>query len=177
MTREEFGELVRRAQASDAIAIRELRAYADDPRMRRGAVRRAYRANAQDVVRKRAERKSSRRSTDPQLRIARAVLWNLRELLGITKAVTIRWVTAEDIPGLNGSHEFTAQVEHLIRLRIGRSVKDTNRTALHELAHAATAEGYRNRWQWARARDADPTRYEDEADEIARVLGHVKLVT
>src|SRR5215217_3763660 len=129
--------------------------------MRREAAERAYRANPQDVVRKRAEGKSSHRS-DPQLRIDRAVLWNLRELLGITKAVTIRWVTAEDIPGLNGSHEFTAQGEHLIRLRIGRSVKDTNRTALHELAHAATAGGYRNRWQWARARDADPKRYEDE---------------
>lgn len=174
--KKEFGELVRRAQAGDTVAQRELRTYADDPRMRREAAERAYRANPQDVVRKRAEGKSSHRS-DPQLRIDRAVLWNLRELLGITKAVTIRWVAAEDIPGLNGSHEYTAKGEHLIKLRVGRSAANTNRTALHELAHAASATAYANRWQWARARDREPQRYEDEADEVAGLLAHLPLVS
>jgi hypothetical protein len=171
VTKNEFGRLVRRAQAGDPVATRELRTYADNPRRRREAAERAYRENPQGVVRKRAER-----STDRQLRINRAILWSVRELLGITKAVTIRWVAADEIPGLNGSHEFTAEGEHLIRLRIGRSAEDTNRTALHELAHAASADSYRNRWQWARVRDTDPQRYEDEANEVARLLSHMKVV-
>jgi hypothetical protein len=172
VTKEEFGQLVRRAQAGDPVATRELRAYADNPRRRREATERAYRENPQAVARKRTER-----AAGPSLRINRAVLWDVRELLGITKAVTIRWVAAEEIPGLNGSHEFTAEGEHLIRLRTGRSPEDTNRTALHELAHAASADSYANRWRWARVRDADPQRYEDEANEVARLLSHMKLVT
>jgi hypothetical protein len=174
VTKEEFGQLVRRAQAGDPVAKRELRAYGDNPRRRREAAERAYHENPQAVARKRAER--PHRSTDSQLRINRAVLWDVRELLGITKAVTVRLVAADEIPGLNGSHEFTPEGEHLIRLRTGRSAEDTNRTALHELAHAASADSYRNRWQWARVRDIDPQRYEDEANEVARLLSHMKVV-
>jgi hypothetical protein len=174
VTKKEFFALVKRHNAGDADATVQLRTYADDPRMRREAVRRATPVSGVRVPQRPRRRASS--APAGSLRISRSALRKVIEILGITREVTILWVAADDIPGANGDHRFT-QDEHLIRLRNDQAAAGTNRTLLHELAHAATTGDYGSPRNWKRAYNADPERFEAEAAEIAHVLGHLKLVT
>src|ERR687897_2494419 len=138
MTKKEFGQLVRRTQAGDAVAQRELRSLVD------GSSRRTNRGAgiAAEIERRLKSAPAPQTRKAKSSRIDRAALRKVIGILGITRPVTIRWVKAEEIPGRTGEHEFTAKGEHVIRLRDGRAAADTNRTALHELGHAATADGY-----------------------------------
>ncbi len=108
------------------------------------------------------------------------------EILGIRKPVSIRWANESEMatkpkPGsgfrTTGEHEYTARDEHVIQLLPGRSAEATSKTVLHELAHAASAEAFPSRFAWQRAKLNDLQSFEDEADELAGVLAHLRPVT
>ena len=181
-SRAEFVADVRRAQVGDTGAQDRLRKYADDPRMRREAAERAQRKNPQAVARKRADGTSAHRRAERSSstvrtphRISRSVLDAVIRLLGVACPVSILWVEAGDVLGANGDHRFMGD-EHVIRLRNDQSPSGTNRTLLHELAHAASAGGYGNPDAWKRAYNAEPDRFEAEANEVARLLSHVQVI-
>jgi hypothetical protein len=193
MTREEFVALVKRHQAGDPVAVRELRTYADDPRMRRAAVARASKpgtAPKVPKVRGGDVPQRSRRSTPPPTfpagslslpaGINRSAVQDVIETLGIKRSVRVRWATAADMTPADrgyrktGEHVHERDLSHTIKLLRGRPREATSRTLVHELAHAAQAEMYGRRWQITR--DAAPHKWEANARRIAWILSDVKLV-
>jgi len=166
----EFKADLRRAAHGDKKAQRRAGAFIDGRERRNGGTVRSQGSAGFDFRGGRTGTVRSRHTiVQPALRHAVA-------LLGITRTVEILWVNDDDIPGANGDHRFMNDT-HVIRLRVGQTAEATRRTLVHELAHAASAGGYGDPGAWKRAYNADPKRYEDEADEIARVLAHLKLVT
>jgi hypothetical protein len=177
----EFGADVRRAQRGDDAAQARLRAWADRARDHRGATVRDGRAVAETRTTT-SRRQRSQLTVPPKDRFIRSAILEVIDLLGIKRPVQIRWADAVNMcapkPGyrMNGEHEFTAQGTHIIKLLPGRSAEATSRTLLHELAHAAQAETCGTRARWARAKLDSVRRFEAEAAELARALGHLKLV-
>jgi hypothetical protein len=175
----EFGADVRRAQGGDKAAQARLRSWADRARDHRGATVRDGRA----VVETRTATRSTKkwRLKFPK-NLNRSALLDALDLLGINRPVRIIWADAADMSApeagyrMNGEHEFTAEGTHVIKLLPGRSAEATSRTLLHELFHAAQAEGFGTRAKWASAKLDKAEQFEAEADEVARVLSDRKLV-
>jgi hypothetical protein len=154
-----LGALVRRTQRGDQDAQRELRAFADDGGRRRAAAQRSRKARA--AGRPSPPVRAARNA--PQLQARAAVIRrqvlpvsvpeprsgvgldakavrHVVELLGLRLPVRFLWADSlgDNAAGLYHRRDG----HHVIELHVGLSVGQTNRSALHELVHAAQSEGW-----------------------------------